>query len=144
MSESESGYKLMMPQAIWEGFDDTAPLEIDSRDTDYGKRMVFTALRAADGAVRVQTDVYLQPDYDSAPNILIVPEYHRLPEAQLIRALFETGANVIVPDYSKVSENSETVFPDSYAYGEWAKAGDHIKKCMPSALETSQIGRAHV
>ena len=138
MSESESGYKLMMPQAIWEGFDDTAPLEIDSRDTDYGKRMVFTALRAADGAVRVQTDVYLQPDYDSAPNILIVPEYPRLPEAQLIRALFETGANVIVPDYSKVSENSETVFPDSYAYGEWAKAGDHIKKCMPSALETSQ------
>ena len=81
--------------------------------------------------MRVQTDVYLQSDYDSAPNILIVPEYHRLPEAELIRALFETGANVIVPDYSKVSENSETVFPDSYAYGEWAKAVSSPREWTP-------------
>lgn len=135
---SESGYKLMMPQAIWEGFDDSAPLEAESRDTENGKSFVFTAIEAADGKVRVQADAYLQPDYDSAPNILIVPEYHRLPESRLIEALFETGCNVIVPDYSKVGADSRTSFPESYAYGEWAKSGDHSKKCMPSALETSQ------
>ena len=135
---SDSGYKLMMPQAIWEGFDDSAPLEAASRDTENGKRFVFTALEAADGKVRVQADAYLQPEYDSVPNILIVPEYHRLPENSLIEALLGTGCNIIVPDYSAVAENTETSFPESYAYGAWEKAGDHIKKCMPSALETSQ------
>lgn len=137
MSETQS-YRLMMPQAIWEHFDPSEPLEAECRDIAGGKRFVFTALKAWDGKVRVQADVYLRPGYDLAPNILIVPEYHRLPEKELIDALLETGYNVIVPDYAKTAEGTMTSFPDSYAYGEFSKAGDHIKKCMPSALETSQ------
>ena len=56
MSETQS-YRLMMPQAIWEHFDPSEPLEAECRDIAGGKRFVFTALKAWDGKVRVQADV---------------------------------------------------------------------------------------
>ena len=135
---SETQYKLMMPQAIWEDFDPSKPLEAEEIPVPDGKRYVFTALDAADGKVRVQLDAYTVPGSDSAPTVVIVGEYHRPPEKFLVDAIRAAGFNVVVPDYSKVAQDTKTSFPESFAYGEYRLAGEHILKVMPSAKETSQ------
>lgn len=135
---SEIEYKLMMPQAIWEDFDRNLPLEAEEEQTPDGKKFVFTALYARDGKVRVQVNAKLAEDFKNAPTVLVIQEYHRPPEASLIDAIAGAGFNVVVPDYSKVAKDTRTSFPESYAYGEYALAGEHIKRVLPSAKETSQ------
>lgn len=139
-------YKVMMPAAIWQGYDPNAEaLEVEEKgidETASGIRRsvyVYTALTADDGKVRVQTEVFRgEKATDESAVILIVQEYHRPPEREFLNALAAEGYIVVVPDISKVSSGTLTEFPSSYAYGEFARAGDHIRKVLPTAKETSQ------
>ena len=135
---SETEYKLLMPQAIWETFDPNAPLETEEEPAPDGKVFVYTALDAPDGKVRVQLEAKLTEESGRAPTVLIVQEYHRSPDPFLVDAIYAAGYNVVVPDFSKVAKDTKTSFPESYAYGEYRLAGDHLKRVMPSAKETSQ------
>lgn len=135
---SETEYKLLMPQAIWETFDPNAPLETEEEPAPDGKVFVYTALDAPDGKVRVQLEAKLAEESGRAPTVLIIQEYHRSPDPFLVDAIYAAGYNVVVPDFSKVAKDTKTSFPESYAYGEYRLAGDHLKRVMPSAKETSQ------
>ena len=84
---SETEYKLLMPQAIWETFDPNAPLETEEEPAPDGKVFVYTALDAPDGKVRVQLEAKLAEESGRAPTVLIIQEYHRSPDPFLVDAI---------------------------------------------------------
>ena len=139
-------YKVMVPSQIWQGYDPRLePLK--AVKTDYvgtladgvsEERYQFTALTAEDGDVRVAVRVISAiGTNDLSPVILVVSEYHKEPDIALVAKLAEAGYVVVIPDISAIAE-LKTIFPPSLEYGEYAKAGDHIRKVMPTAKETSQ------
>ncbi len=139
-------YKVLVPSQVWEGYNaQSEPL--NNVKTDYvgnldaeiiEERYYFTALKKEDGDLRVAVRFFhKEGDATEAPTILMVSEYHRSPDAKLIMELVKRGYNVVIPDLSGVSE-FKTAFPPSISYGEYENAGDHIKKVMPTARETSQ------
>lgn len=139
-------YKVMMPAAIWQGYDPNGEaLEVETKGTEETVSgitrsvYVYTALTAEDGKVRVQTEVFRGEQADNAsPVVLIVQEYHRPPEREFLEALAKEGYIVVVPDISHVAPDTLTEFPKSLSYGEFARAGDHIRKVLPTAKETCQ------
>ena len=139
-------YKVMVPSQIWQGYDPRLePLK--AVKTDYvgtladgvsEERYQFTALTVEDGDVRVAVRVISATGTnDLSPVILVVSEYHKEPDIALVAKLAEAGYVVVIPDISAIAE-LKTIFPPSLEYGEYAKAGDHIRKVMPTAKETSQ------
>ena len=139
-------YKVMVPSQIWQGYDATKE-PLNNLKTDYvgtfdddivEERHQFIAMRKEDGDVKVAVRLlYAKGDLSSAPVIVMVGEYHRAPDEKLIISLAKAGYVVVAPDISGVSE-FKTEFPESLEYGLYEKAGDHIKKVMPTAKETSQ------
>ncbi|MBR3685747.1 MAG: hypothetical protein IKL86_05695 [Clostridia bacterium] len=139
-------YKVMVPAQIWQGYN-SASEPLDNLKTDFvgtladdivEERHHFTALRKEDGDIIVAVRVISKKDSASDnPVIIMVGEYHRPPEEKLIIELAKVGYTIIVPDLSGVGE-FKTTFPPSLEYGEYQKAGDHIKKVMPTAKDTCQ------
>lgn len=139
-------YKVMVPGQIWQGYDATKEA-LDNLKTEYigtfgndiiEERHHFIALKKEDGDLRVAVRCYhKEGEINESPVVILVGEYHRSPEEQLILALAKQGYVVVVPDLSGVGE-FKTTFPPSLEYGEYEKAGDHIKKVMPTAKDTSQ------
>ncbi len=139
-------YKVMVPSQIWQDYD-AGSLPLGNLKTDYigtfdddilEERHHFIALQKEDGDVTVAVRLLRKSgDISANPVIVMVGEYHRPPEEKLINVLAKAGYTVVVPDLSGVGEY-KTSFPPSLEYGLYEKAGDHIKKVMPTAKETSQ------
>ncbi len=139
-------YKVMVPSQVWQGYNShQEPLQ--NEKTEYigtlsegikEERHHFVAMTKEDGNLTVAVRVISQEsNLNDAPVVLVVGEYHRAPEEKLLIALAKNGYTVVVPDLSGVGD-FKTTFPPSIEYGEYAKAGDHIKKVMPTARETCQ------
>ena len=139
-------YKVMVPSQIWQGYD-AGSLPLGNLKTDYigtvgedilEERHQFTALETDDGIVTVAVRLLRREgDVSASPVIVMVGEYHRSPDEKLVHALANAGYTIVIPDLSGVGE-FKTTFPPSLEYGLYEKAGDHIKKVMPTAKETSQ------
>lgn len=139
-------YKVMVPSQIWQDYDG-ASLPLDNLKTEYigsfdenivEERHLFVAIKKEDGNLTVAVRLlHKKGDISASPVIVLVGEYHRPPEDKLILKLASQGYVVVVPDLSGVGE-FKTSFPPSLEYGYYEKAGDHIKKVMPTAKETSQ------
>ena len=139
-------YKVMVPSQIWQGYDATKE-PLNNQKTEYvgtfddgivEERHHFIAMQKEDGDVKVAVRLlYKEGDVSSSPVIVMVGEYHRAPDEKLIISLVRAGYAVVVPDLSGVGE-FKTEFPESLEYGLYEKAGEHIKKVMPTAKETSQ------
>ncbi|MBQ4073435.1 MAG: hypothetical protein IJD50_06960 [Clostridia bacterium] len=139
-------YKVMVPSQIWQGYD-AGSLPLGNLKTDYvgtvgedilEERHLFTALETDDGNVTVAVRLLRREgDVSASPVIVMVGEYHRSPDEKLVHALANAGYTIVIPDLSGVGE-FKTTFPPSLEYGLYEKAGDHIKKVMPTAKETSQ------
>ena len=139
-------YKVMVPSQIWQGYD-AGSLPLNNLKTEYvgrfdddilEERHQFTALQKEDGDVIVAVRLlHKEGEINASPVIIMVGEYHRAPEEKLVLALVKAGYTVVIPDLSGVGE-FKTEFPASLEYGLYDKAGDHIKKVMPTAKETSQ------
>lgn len=141
------GLKVLMPNAIWQGYDATTePLDAETlyskRPEDGVKEDVwrYTAVYREDGKVRVMTRVIRAEDSQTAdsPAILLVGEYHRPPDDAFVMSLAKAGYTVVVPDLSCVSKSERTIFPPSLAYGEYAKSGEHLYKVTETAKDTCQ------
>ncbi|MBQ8177887.1 MAG: hypothetical protein IJ033_01715 [Clostridia bacterium] len=139
-------YKVMVPAQIWQGYN-AAQEPLNNLKTDFvgtlsdgitEERHHFTALRKEDGDVIVAVRVISKGDVErDNPVIVMVGEYYRPPEEKLVIELAKAGYTIVIPDLSGVGE-FKTTFPESLEYGEYQKAGDHIKKVMPTAKETCQ------
>lgn len=129
---------LTAPQ-VWANYDaEKYPLDVKLLSEREGvKFFAYVANKAADGDICVQIDVY-SPDFDSNKVLLLVGEYGKTVQNDIIFDLVKRGYLVCVPDYSGIKENTNTFFPSSFEYGYYNKAGDHIKKVSPTALDTSQ------
>lgn len=139
-------YKVMVPAQIWQGYNSSSePLQ--NEKTEYvgtvcegiiEERHHFTALTKEDGDLRVAVRVlFKKGNLNDNPVLLMVGEYHRPPEEKLVIELAKAGYTIAIPDLSGVGEH-KTTFPVSLEYGEFSKAGDHLKKVMPTAKETCQ------
>lgn len=129
---------LTAPQ-IWANFDNDK-YDLDVRILSEGescKTFTYVANKATDGDVVVQIDVYY-PAFDSNKVLLMVGEYGKEVQKEVVFDLVKRGYFVCVPDYSGIKEKTETAFPPSLEYGYFDKAGDHIIKVSPTALDTSQ------
>ena len=139
-------YKVMVPSQIWQGYDATKE-PLNNLKTEYigtfddgivEERHQFIAMQKEDGDVKVAVRLlHKEGDISSASVIVMIGEYHRSPDKKLMLSLVKAGFVVVVPDLSGVGEY-KTEFPESLEYGLYEKAGDHIKKVMPTAKETSQ------
>ncbi|MFA5449913.1 MAG: hypothetical protein WC292_05705 [Clostridia bacterium] len=135
-------HTILLPSAIWQGYDPDAEalepqlLAEDKRENIHMQTYVVTALSEGDDKLLVAVKIY-RPDSGVGQTILIVPEYHRPPSRELIFDLAKSGFTVVVPDLSGVA-HPPTIFPKAYEYGNFDKAGDHIKRVTPTAKETSQ------
>ena len=139
-------YKVMVPSQIWQGYD-AGSLPLNNHKTEYigtfdedviEERHHFIAIQKEDGDLTVAVRLlHKEGDISVSPVIVLVGEYHRAPDQNLILALAKAGYTVVIPDLSGVGE-FKTSFPPSLEYGLYEKAGDHIKKVMPTAKETSQ------
>jgi hypothetical protein len=128
----------MIPAAVWQDYDPEAePLEIMREESSVSKEIYrFTALSKGEEKVRVAVKVFL-PVTDIAGVILIAHRYRSLPDEWVLNNLVGSGYMVVLPDLTGISDPS-TYYPKSYEYGYIEKAGDHIKKVMPTARETCQ------
>ncbi|NLL56649.1 MAG: hypothetical protein GX242_05510 [Clostridiales bacterium] len=129
---------LTAPQ-VWadynaEDYDLDVKLIYDSKDK---QTFSYVANKVIDGDIVVQIDVY-KPAFDSNKILLLVGEYQKNVQKEVIRDLTERGYVVCVPDYSAILPETKTFFPPSVEYGYCSKAGDHIKKVSPTAKDTSQ------
>lgn len=131
-------YKIMIPGAVWQDYDPKAePLEIIKEESTVSKEVYrFTALSKGEEKVRVAVKVLL-PVSDIAGVILIAHRYRSLPDEWILNNLTGSGYMVVLPDLTGISDPS-TFYPKSYEYGYIDKAGDHIRKVMPTARETCQ------
>ncbi|HOO22585.1 MAG TPA: hypothetical protein PKY53_02765 [Clostridia bacterium] len=106
-------------------------------ESERRKTFSYVADKASDGDIVVQIDVY-NPSYNSNKVLLLIGEYEKAVQKEVIADLVKRGYVVCVPDYSGIADGTATSFPPSREYGYYAKAGDHIKKVCPTALDTSQ------
>lgn len=129
---------LTAPQ-IWADYD-ADKYDLDAKIvncTEKSKIYTFTALKKDDGNVEVQIEVNYS-SYDSEKILLVIGQYNIPAQREVIDNLVKCGYVVCVPDYSGITKNTYTKFPDSLEYGYYEKSGEHIKKVCPSALETCQ------
>ncbi|MDD3947521.1 MAG: hypothetical protein PHI19_06745 [Clostridia bacterium] len=131
-------YKIMIPSTVWQDYDPEAePLELVKEEGAVSKEVYrFTALTKDEEKVRVAVKVLL-PSSDIKGAVLVVHQYHALPDDWVLNDLVSGGYMVVLPDLTGIS-NPATNYPPSLEYGYIEKAGDHIKKVMPTPKETCQ------
>lgn len=127
------GLNCLTPEEIWEDFNPySEPLET----TFAGEtRHTFTAKRFDDYALRVEIDVY-KPAFPSKRAVLLVQEYGKECQPQIVTELIKDGYTVFVPDYCQIKSNSTTLFPPYVSYGEYGRENGHLDRVFPTAKET--------
>lgn len=130
---------MMTPSLLWAGFDAQSE-NLNSKllsEENNKKTYAFLAMTATDGEVIAEINVFSPPS-PTKKAVLLVGEYYRLPQSDLIENLVSKNYLVCYVDYSAVGKNTNTVFPPSLSYGVIANAGDHLKKLCPTAKDTCQ------
>lgn len=131
-------YKILTPSMVWQGYDPEAePLETIKEEGGVSKEIYrFTALVKGGEKVRVAVRV-MHPSRDPAGAVLVVHQYNSLPDDWMLNDLVNSGYLVVMPDLTGIS-NPRTNYPLSLEYGYIDKAGDRIKKVMPTPMDTCQ------
>ena len=134
-------YKVMLPSAIWKDYDSAAePSRYEETAREGGEILIregyFTALTAPDGELRVAIK-FFAPAAESRRILLVVQDYAKSPEQELVADLAHSGYIVAVPDISGVGTPA-TVFPESLSYGAHGKSGEHLYKVVHTAKDTCQ------
>ncbi len=127
------GMNCLTPKEIWADFDPY----VDALDavSDGEIRHTFTVKSYGEDALLAEIDVY-QPDIPSKRAILIVQEYGKEAQREIITELTKDGYTVFVPDYCKIRPDSTTHFPTCVSYGEYGRDNGHLNKVLPTAKET--------
>lgn len=136
-------YKIMTPIQVWQDYNEEEELELYRNeniiDKEYGfSTYTINAMNTDDGAVKAVVNVAQKIGRVATKAILIVQEYHREVDKEVIRSLAQEGYVVVVPDCSSIGQQYKTTFPDSLSYGAIDKAGEHIIKVCPTAKDTCQ------
>lgn len=135
-------YKLLTPSQVWQDFNDSQQdlnhqvLEEYQEDGLSVRYVSFNALSAADGDVIAVCKVTKVEPSDRY--ILIAQNYKKSVQAEVVADLARRGYTVVVPDFSAIGEKHKTVFPESLAYGDIEKAGEHLTAVSPTAKDTCQ------
>ncbi|MFI3228969.1 MAG: hypothetical protein R3Y23_02225 [Bacillota bacterium] len=135
-------YKIMLPHQVWEGYNVTdSELSFHEGDTTFDgaittKNCYFTALGDGLDAVTVALKLFI-PQEANGSTIVVVPEYSKPADANFVKKIAELGFVVIVPDISGVAMPA-TMFGESYSYGCYHEAGEHLTKVCPTAKDTCQ------
>ncbi len=135
-------YKLLTPAQVWQEFNDSKEAlnaqtleegQVDGLSVSYAS---FNALSVADGEVTAVAQITRA----SASNkyILIVQNYKKAVQQEVVADLARKGYTVVVPDCSAIGEKYKTVFPNSLAYGNVDQAGEHLTYVCPTAKDTCQ------
>ena len=127
------GMRCLTQEEIWAGFDPY--YEVLDTSSDGEIRHTFTVKSYGDDALRTEIDVY-KPAFASKRAVLIVQEYGKEVQQEIISELTKDGYTVFVPDYCKISPNSTTYFPPYVSYGEFGRDNGHLNKVLPTAKET--------
>lgn len=132
----------MTPAQVWQDFNaDGEELQAQSLEeyTENGLTVScvsFNALSTPDGAVIVAAEVTrITP---SNRYIIIVQNYHKRVQAEVVADLAGRGYTVVVPDCSGIGKEYRTTFPESLSYGNIEKAGEHLSAVCPTAKDTCQ------
>lgn len=130
---------------VWEGFDENFIGDCTSvmEEGEFYARYCVHTMDAEDGVVVVDTE-FFYPEYPSQKTVVIVGEFGRKVQKEVVDKLIERGFNVVVPDYSGIWHNTETRFPDSLRYGYYREGGEHLTKVCPTAKETSYFLYARI
>ncbi len=131
--------EMMTPTQVWAGYDpQKEDLKAKLLSEEVGKR-VYSYLANVNGEeeVNVKLTVFT-PDMPTKKTVLIVGEYDRLPQQDLIDDLVNEKYMVCYADYSEIKLDTNTSFPVPFCYGAFEKEGDQIKKLPTSPKDTCQ------
>jgi hypothetical protein len=129
---------LTAPQ-VWDNYDpNELDLEANFHQTEENcKTYSYLAKKSTDGDVYAQIKVHY-PSFDSNKVVLLVKNYGKYIQQEVVIDLVNKGYIVCIPDYDGCTDNTFTSFPQSLEYGYFNKTGEHINKVCPTALETCQ------
>ncbi len=131
--------EMMTPSQVWAGYDPkNEDLKVKLLSEETNKRTyAFVAMSDGEEDVVIEINVFL-PESPTIKTVLLVGEYDRLPQQDLIEDLVSKKYMVCYADYSATKEDTATSFPASLSYGVFANAGEHISKLSPSPKDTCQ------
>ena len=129
-----SGLTCLTQDEVWADFDPYQEQLDPVSDGDI--RYSFVVKKYAEGALRTEIDVY-KPATPSKRAVLIVQEYGKRCQKEMIKDLTEDGYTVFVPDYCGIHENTLTHFPSCVEYGLCGQGGVHLTQACPTARETA-------
>lgn len=129
---------LLTVKDVWEDFVPNENVRYETVfDSNEKKTFVFVADNYNGDDLLVETDVYI-PSYDSLKAVILVNEFDRLPQQDVIEALLKKNCYVFVVDYNGIKPDTHTSFPKEVAYGKFGNEGIHIKEVCPTVKETCQ------
>lgn len=135
-------YKLLTPAQVWQDFNENQEvlqaqtLEEKQIDGLSVSHVSFSALSALDGEVRAVAKI--TSSQSGGKYIIIVQNYKKAVQQEVVDDLAREGYTVIVPDCSAIGQKYKTTFPESLAYGNIDQAGEHLTAVCPTAKDTCQ------
>jgi len=127
--------EILSTQAVWDNVDVEKEVTNSVISTSDGETVYsLIAENYSDGDIVVETHVYT-PTFKSRKSVLIVSEYGRSVQKDLILDLVKKGYNVVVPDYDGAG-GGKTSFPNSREFGHYTKAGRYLTSIVTTARET--------
>lgn len=134
---------MLFPQTVWQDYNPhelplgTERIADGEKDNIITSRYGFIACGSGEDTVKVSVSVYTPIGKDIVHDILIVHDYCRMPDDEVIIDLVKEGYRVIVPDISGVSEYP-TDFGKKYFYGNYEKSGERLNRIINTARDTCQ------
>lgn len=131
-------YSIMIPSAVWQDYNPEAEaLDCIKEEQSSDRQEIYRFNTYARGErIRVAVRVLL-PSSDAKGTLLVVHQYKSLPDDWMLNDLVAEGYMVVLPDLTGISD-PPTQYPQPLEYGYIDKAGDRIKKVMPTAKDTCQ------
>ena len=136
---------VITPLKLWKGFNpveealDVSFIESEAVGDDMIKfGCYFTSEKVADGVVRAYATIYFSPLNRNNPTLIFIPDYYaKTIDFSFLRTTIADGYNIVIIDYiGESGDKHYTHYPESLAYCNIARSGDHLYKAIPSARET--------
>lgn len=112
--------EIVTTSQLWENFDTSCKSVEERERVGNMRRLAATVGSEADGEIVVEIDLYC-PDYDHNEAVLLLGDFAKRPQDDVVEALRDEGYTVAVIDYTGVFEDTYTVFPPSKEYGYFYK-----------------------